>query len=126
MRTTRMTLLLALLIPRQTYTMPLRPPPARVARERASFSITAEASILASFQPLLADRLAACNPNRQWSPWGKQAVVVLDDVLGESACKRLRLQAEAIRAGGMLEDCESSGAVRATQCAQGNDEMRAA
>merc|ERR1740115_398517 len=128
--------LLALLIAHQAYTMPIRPPSARGAREMASFSTaaetasfstTAEASIVASFQPLLAERLAACNPSRRWSPLGsKQAIVVLDDVLGAAACERLRLQAEAIRAGGMLEDCESSGAVRATQCAQGDDEKRAA
>jgi len=109
------------------YTMPIRPPLARGARETASFSTTAEASIVASFQPLLAERLAACNPSRRWSPLGsKQAIIVLDDVLGASECERLRLQAEAIRAGGMLEDCQSSGAVRATQCAQGDDQMRAA
>ena len=127
MRFTRVELLLALLIAPQAYAMQLKAPPARVARATASFSTTAEASIVASFQPLLAERLAACNPSRQWSPWGdKQAIVVLDDVLGAAACERLRLQAEAIRAGGMLEDCESSGAVRATQCAQGDDEMRAA
>ena len=128
--------LLALLIAHQAYTMPIRPPPARGAREMASFSTaaetasfstTAEASIVASFQPLLAERLAACNPSRRWSPLGsKQAIIVLDDVLGASECERLRLQAEAIRAGGMLEDCQSSGAVRATQCAQGDDQMRAA
>ena len=121
-----MTLLLSMLIAHQAYTMPLRAPPARVARETASFSTTAEESIVASFQPLLAERLAACNPSRQWSPWGKQVIVVLDDVLGASACERLRGQAEAVRASGMLEDCESSGAVRATQCAQGDDAMRAA
>jgi len=130
MKFTSMALLLALLIAHGAYTMPLRAPPARVARvarETASFSTTAEASIVASFQPLLAERLAACNPSRRWSPLGsKQAIIVLDDVLGASECERLRLQAEAIRAGGMLEDCQSSGAVRATQCAQGDDQMRAA
>jgi len=105
----------------EAYQLPLK----EAVRETASFATTAEASIVASFDPLLAERLAVCNPSRQWPPWSKQAVVVLDDVLGASAYERLRPQAEAIRAAGMLEECESSGAVRATQCAQGDDDMRA-
>ena len=117
-----MALLLALLIAHQAYTMPLRALPARVARETASFSTTAEASIVASFQPLLAERLAA---------W---AVVPM----GQTGYRRFRRCARCVGvrapprsgrgrpSGWDAGDCESSGAVRATQCAQGDDAMRAA
>ena len=122
LRTIGMALLLALLIAHQAYTMPLRALPARVARETASFSTTAEASIVASFQPLLAERLAA---------W---AVVPM----GQTGYRRFRRCARCVGvrapprsgrgrpSGWDAGDCESSGAVRATQCAQGDDAMRAA
>ena len=49
-----------------------------------------------------------------------RAVCVVDGVLGDAACRAMRAEAEAIRRAGRLEDCASSGDVRATQVCRGD------
>ena len=88
----------------------------------ACFETTAEAAVASAFTPALAAALAECHPSlpahRRRS---RQAVVVVDNVLGEEKCRQLRAQAEALRDGDFLERAESSGDVRAIQCAQGEE-----
>ena len=91
----------------------------------ASIAATAEAAVAAAFTPAMAAALAECNPSMPAHLRSQQVVAVMDNVLGADVCERLRREAEALRTEGYLEDCESSGNVRAIQCEQGDDEMRA-
>ena len=91
----------------------------------ASIAATAEAAVAAAFTPAMATALAECNPSMPAHLRSQQVVAVMDNVLGTDVCERLRREAEALRAEGYLEECESSGNVRAIQCMQGDDEMRA-